>query len=200
MSVTEVTQLQFRTLMGFIPTPPADCGDLCDHNLVQTDDRPTGWTSWTQAVAFCDAMTGLTGRLCRLPTEAEWEYACRASSPEAYSFGGDAALLGDYAWYDANSGWAAVWNAYPVAGKLPNAYGLYDLHGSVWEWVGDWYGLYSAGAQTDPTGPSTTQIIGPRKIMRGGAFSRGARYLRSAYRYDIGQYPQFNFGFRVVCE
>jgi len=202
MSETEITQAQLRALMGFVPTIPADCTRDCFNGML-SDDRPVGWISWNQAVAFCDALSTLTGRLCRLPTEAEWEYACRAGSAAPYTFGDDVARLGEYAWYDGNSGWPSQDNsAHAVAQKLPNAFGLYDMHGNVWEWVGDWYGRYTTDVETDPTGPSTDKIDGPRKVLRGGAYSRQGRYLRSAYRYDPSgpDGAQFNFGFRVVCE
>ncbi|MBF0245224.1 MAG: SUMF1/EgtB/PvdO family nonheme iron enzyme [Planctomycetes bacterium] len=110
----------------------------------------------------------------RLPTEAEWEYACRAGSESAYCFGDDAGQLSQYAWYDENSGY----KTHPVKGKRANAWGLYDMHGNVWEWVSDWYGAYPKGSVTDPQGPST----GSYRVYRGGSWYNYARYLRSANR------------------
>lgn len=110
-----------------------------------------------------------------LPTEAEWEYACRAGSTTVFSFGDDRSELGDYAWFHGNSGSTT----HPPGEKTPNAWGLYDMHGNVIEWVGDWHAPYSGERQSDPTGPAT----GIFKVLRGGSWFNYEFLCRSDYRY-----------------
>jgi formylglycine-generating enzyme required for sulfatase activity len=132
----------------------------------------------------------------RLPTEAEWEYACRAGTTTAFNDGNDdytdATEVGKMAWYSGNAGS----KTHQVGLKTPNAWGLYDMHGNVWEWCWDWYGTYASGAQTDPTGA----VTGAARVIRGGYWSFIAQNLRSAIR--DGSYPYFrdyhNIGFRLV--
>ena len=118
----------------------------------------------------------------RLPTEAEWEYACRAGTPTRWSLGkedgDDEGLLGNYAWYDGNN---SPNGTKAVGDKLPNRWGLYDMHGNVWEWVQDWYdyGYYNDSPRVDPPGPTS----GSFRVGRGGAFGNDARDLRSARRH-----------------
>ncbi|MGW5236077.1 SUMF1/EgtB/PvdO family nonheme iron enzyme, partial [Streptomyces nodosus] len=134
-----------------LPSAVAFGDDLDDHPV----SRP-GWAGF------------------RLPTEAEWEYACRAGTTTAYSFGSDRELLDGYAWTAANSGLKTH-----EAGILrPNPAGLFDIHGQCWEWCSDWYALYGAEAESDPRGP----LSGDRRVLRGGCWNLGARYARSACR------------------
>src|SRR5262249_48652940 len=127
----------------------------------------------------------------RLPTEAEWEYAARASATTAYSFGNDPNQLSEYAWYAENAGR----QTHPVGQFKPNAWGLYDMHGNVWEWVQDWYGPYTADAAVDPAGPSS----GSRRVIRGGSWRRGASYCRSACRGRWAPgYRDAILGFRLL--
>jgi formylglycine-generating enzyme required for sulfatase activity len=114
------------------------------------------------------------GRVYRLPTEAEWEYACRAGTTTTYSFGDDESKLGDHAWFDEHGGA----QTHPVGYQKPNAWGLYDMHGNVSEWCGDWYGHYGSGPATDPQGPSGASS----RIDRGGDWHNAARFCRSANR------------------
>ncbi len=114
------------------------------------------------------------GHVYRLPTEAEWEYACRAGTQTAYSFGDSESELADYAWYGPNSGGTT----HPVGSKKPNAWGLYDMHVNVIEWCQDRDGGYPSGSVTDPTGAST----GADRVVRGGHWHSDARRIRSAYR------------------
>jgi formylglycine-generating enzyme required for sulfatase activity len=126
-----------------------------------------------------------------LPTEAEWEYACRAGSQSAYCFGDDPGRLEWFAWHEKNSGS----KIHPVGEKRPNAWGLYDMHGNVWEWCQDWYGDYPSGSVSDPTGPSS----GPARVQRGGSWYNDSGVARCAYRYRPA--PDLFFGdvgFRVV--
>ena len=127
----------------------------------------------------------------RLPTEAEWEYACRAGTTTEYSFGDDVSVLGDFAWFDDNSGS----QTHPVGQKRPNGWGLYDMHGNVWEWCSDWHGDYAAGAVRDPAGPASGSI----RVLRGGCWYDSAGFCRSAFR--IRFYPSYrfsNYGFRLA--
>ena len=153
--------------------------------------------SWEDAVEFCRRLSDLpeekaAGRVYRLSTEAQWEYACRAGTTTAYSFGDDASKLGDCAWFGENSGGSP----HPVGRKKPNSWGLYDMHGNVWEWCSDWYDQYPSGAVTDPTGPQS----GLKRVNLGGCYSRPAADSRLAVRGKHLSSKSFpNLGFRVVC-
>ena len=144
--------------------------------------RPWRQVSWDDCQAFCRKL----GAGFRLPTEAEWEYACRAGTKGPY-----AGNLDDLAWYGENSGKTT----HPVGQKKPNAWGLYDMHGNVWEWCSDWYGDYPAGAVTDPTGPGT----GSLRVIRGGSWHDDAGHCRSAHRDGFSPgYPDDRLGLRLA--
>jgi len=183
IGIHEVTQDQYEQVMGNNPSE------------FKGADNPVENVSWNDAVEFCRRLSELpaekaAGNVYRLPTEAEWEYACRAGTKTAYSFGDDASDLGDYAWYYENSGNKTD----PVGGKQPNAWGLHDMHGNVWEWCQDWYRDYPSGAVTDPAGPAD----GWYRVNRGGGWRDGAEYCRSAYRNGPDPSDRFSdFGFRV---
>ena len=135
-----------------------------------------------------------TNCVYRLPTEAEWEYACRAWTSTRFSYGDDPdySNLDQYAWYDANSGAAS----HPVGQKLPNPWGLYDMHGNVWEWCQDWFGVYPGGTALDPQGPAT----GAYRVVHGGRWNGNAGDCRSARRFSSAS-PSLQLhyvGFRVV--
>ena len=140
--------------------------------------------SWFDATNYCGKLTQReraagrisTNSVYRLPTEAEWEYACRAWTSTRFSYGDDPGYtnLTHYAWYDVNSGATT----HPVGQKLPNPWGLYDMHGNVAEWCQDWYGPYPGGIALDPQGPAT----GSTRMGRGGLWFRPASYCRSAWR------------------
>ena len=148
------------------------------------------------AVEFCRKLSAMpaektAGHVYRLPTEAEWEYACRSGTTTAYGFGDDASRLGDYGWFSGNSDSST----HPVGEKKPNAWGLYDMHGGVYEWCQDWYGDYPSGSATDPTGATS----GSFRVLRGGGWSNGARYCRSAYRNNGTRLSSGSTSLAFVC-
>jgi formylglycine-generating enzyme required for sulfatase activity len=160
--------------------------------------NPVEPISRDEAQEFCKKLSQKTGKEFRLPSEAEWEYACRAGTTTAYSFGDNASLLSEYAWYTDNSGS----KTHPVGQKKPNPWGLYDMHGNVWEWCQDSYEKY--GGESDlirKTGkPITKENNNRSRLLRGGSWNNYARDCRSAYRYDFGAIIRLgSYGFRVVC-
>ena len=155
----------------------------------QTDEHPVVNVSWNDAVAFCEWLSKKEGVTYRLPTEAEWEYACRAGSQARFSSGDDESKLGDYAWFGGHGGG----NTKPVGKKAANALGLFDLHGNVWEWCQDRHGPYTTTA-VDPVGPSQ----GSDRLLRGGAFGNYSSYVRSAYRNSNLPTNRNYYGFRIV--
>jgi len=127
----------------------------------------------------------------RLHTEAAWEFACRPKSTARFFFGDDEARLKDYAWYTKNSGG----RTHPVGQLRPNVWGLYDMHGNVWEWCQDWHGSYAERAVTDPKGPNS----GEYRVLRGGSWLNNFRLLRSADRdYSFPDNRYYNIDFRVA--
>jgi formylglycine-generating enzyme required for sulfatase activity len=188
MSVTEVTQAQWQAVMG--SNPSLFKGFL---GLDKNDDLPVECVSWNDAVEFCRKLSQKEGKSYRLPTEAEWEYACRAGTTTRFYFGDSDSQLSDYAWCDEDSGN----KTYPVGQKKPNAFGLYDMHGNVWEWCSDWYdeNYYSESPADDPKGPSTGQYL----VLRGGSWSNLASSCRVANRDYSGPNLHTNYiGFRLV--
>ena len=176
MMETEVTQKQWKAIMG--NNPSSFIGD----------DLPVEKVSWTDCQKFCKKCTKL-GLPVQLPTEAQWEYACRAGTTGAYV--GD---LDEMAWYYDNSGR----KTHSVGTKKPNEWGLYDMHGNVWEWCQDWKADYPSGSVTDPTGPSNGSY-GLFRVNRGGSWSFKAGGCRSACRrYDEPDNRYYGLGFRVA--
>ncbi|MEA3427924.1 MAG: formylglycine-generating enzyme family protein [Thermodesulfobacteriota bacterium] len=180
MGATEVTQKQWKAVMGNNPSK------------FKGDDLPVEQVSWNDCREFIRKLNRQEGgNKYRLPTEAEWEYACRAGSKTRFCFGASDSRLGDYAWYGSNSSS----NTHPVSRKKPNAWELYDMHGNVWEWCQDWKGGYPSGHVTDPEGPPS----GSDRVLRGGSWGSFAWYLRSADRRRSDPVSRdYNFGFRVV--
>ena len=140
---------------------------------------PATYVSWNDAVAYCKKLSEKEGKTYRLPTEAEWEYACRAGTKTAWSFGNDEKVLGDYAWYEENADDIGEEYAHQVGLKKPNAFGLYDTHGNVFEWCHDYYeeDYYQQSPTNDPQGPES----GSFRVLRGGSwnFLRALRSFRS---------------------
>jgi len=181
MQTTEVTQGQWKKVMG--GNPSCFKGD---------DNLPVEQVSWDDVQDFIERLNRQEGTVkYRLPTEAEWEYACRAGSTTAYCFGDDSGGLGEYAWYGDNSEDVT----HPVGQKKPNAWGLYDMHGNVWEWVNDRYEDYSSGSVTDPESSSK----GSDRVIRGGGWRYYAWSCRSAVRYNGPPDVRVNvLGFRLL--
>ncbi|HOG12259.1 MAG TPA: formylglycine-generating enzyme family protein [Smithellaceae bacterium] len=160
----------------------------------QTQDHPVACVSWNDATAFVRWLSSKSGKNYRLPTEAEWEYAARSGGKrEKWSGTSDGSSLGDYAWYDANSGG----QTHPVGQKRPNGLGLHDMSGNVWEWCQDWYGsdYYSSSGRDNPGGPSS----GSDRVVRGGGWSSFAAYSRAALRNRrVPDNRYINLGFRLA--
>jgi len=176
MGESEVTQAQWKAVMGTTPWKGKTIF------VKEGDAYPATFVSWNDAQAFMEKVSKLTGKKVRLPSEAEWEYACRGGTTTAYSFGDSDRNLSDYAWYDKNAYAIGEKYAHEVKTKKPNPWGLYDMHGNVWEWCEDSYGVVY-------------------RVLRGGCWIFNPEDCRSALRYrgtpDIRDY--FN-GFRVVLD
>ena len=182
MSDHETTQAEYESVMGSNPSG------------FKGSSLPVEQVSWDEAVSYCAKLTVRelaagrieAGQAYRLPTEAEWEYAARAGTTGAY-----AGELGSMGWYNVNSGSTS----HAVKGKQANGWGLYDMHGNVWEWCADWYGAYTSESVTDPMGATS----GSFRVLRGGCWYVGARNCRSAYRdRDQPGYRYDSLGFRSV--
>jgi formylglycine-generating enzyme required for sulfatase activity len=182
LQTTEVTQGQWQKVMGSNPSYFNNCGEDC----------PVENVSWDDAKKFIWKLNQMEKTdMYRLPTEAEWEWACRAKSTERFCFGNDEAGLKDYAWYKKNS----ADKTHPVRQLKPNAWGLYDMHGNVLEWCQDGYGSYGDGTMIDPKGPDSGQV----RVLRGGSWSDNSSLTRSAYRHNDypGDHDNLS-GFRVA--
>ena len=157
---------------------------------------PVANVNWNDAVEFCRRLSELkeeqaAGHVYRLPTEAEWEYACRAGTETRYSFGDDEMQLSEYGWFLGN----AELKMHPVGQKKPNVWGLYDMHGNVWEWCQDWYGPYTPEVAVDPVGPRQGTV----RVDRGGGWAYEDWYCESAIRGWLSPDLKSGFvGFRVA--
>jgi formylglycine-generating enzyme required for sulfatase activity len=184
LGIYPVTQGEYERVMGGNPSD------------FKGDRYPVKCVSWEDAMAYIERLNSIHeeksfGRRYRLPTESEWEYSCRAGSTSAYCFGAEESRLGDYAWYGSNSGS----KTHPVGLKRPNAWGLHDMHGNVWEWCSDWYGDYPGVTVTDPVGPKD----GSYRVNRGGGWYLDAAFCRSSYRSWNDPSFRFSFlGFRLA--
>ncbi len=199
ISKYEITQAQWEAVMGTNPAKLHGVGD----------DYPVYYVSWNDCREFIDKLNGLDAGVFRFPTEAEWEYACRTGTETRFFFG-DALECEEEGYVYCESGDHHMWwlgndtlgdnvhGSKEVGRKEPNAWGLHDMHGNVWEWCSDyWEDSYERGTQTDPTGPAT----GVNRVIRGGDANDEARYCRSAYRdYYPPDDPDGSIGIRLVRE
>ena len=204
MGKYEVTQGEYLAVMGSNPSWFNGDRTAWGREDYGTDlNRPVEQVSWNEAVAYCAALTERerlavrigTNSMYRLPTEAEWEHACRAGTSTRFSYGDDPGKtdLTNYAWYGSNCGE----RTHAVGQKLPNPWGLYDMHGNVSELCQDWFGAYAGGIAVDPQGPAT----GSYRVQRGGTWhSSSVIYYRSANRGydDRPDARDYYFGFRAV--
>ncbi|TGN99955.1 sulfatase-modifying factor protein [Candidatus Thiomargarita nelsonii] len=192
MAKYQVTQAQWQAVMG-----------RNEPSRFKGDNRPVEQVSWDEAVAFCKKLSTMTGKNYRLPTEAEWEYACRAGTTTPFYFG--ETITTDLVNYDGNYPYGdAPKGVYrekttEVGSFPPNAFGIYDMHGNVWEWCADIYSsdYYKSSPPRNPTGPSTGRWY---RVLRGGAWSHYARGARAAIRgYDPRAKWRHDYvGFRLV--
>ena len=170
MGIHAVTQAQWKAVMGDNPS------------RFQGDALPVEQVSWQQCNEFCEKMRKMDGKPYRLPTETEWEWACRAGTISPFYFG--ETISAEQANFDASYSYANGTTATPrrkttpVASFPSNAFGLFDMHGNVWEWCLDWYGNYPTGDTVDYQGPT----VGTERVMRGGAWNQIPRRCRSAFR------------------
>ena len=181
MGKLAVTQAQWQQVMG------------ADPSNFKGRDKPVETVSWDDAQAFCKKLSEQTKEMVRLPTEAEWEFACRAGTNTAYYSGDTDKDLDRVAWYDANS----KNTTHSVGQKAPNAFGLYDMHGNVWQWCEDWYGegYYRKSEAENPHGPAD----GAFRVLRGGSWTYGSSHCRSARRrWGAPGRRGFDVGFRIA--
>ena len=192
LGVYEVTQAEYERVMGANPSHSTGAS------------KPVESVSWNNATEFCKRLSAKEGKTYRLPTEAEWEYACRAGTTTRYSFGDDLVSPGEHAW---RLGTTDV-KTHPVGEKKPNAWGLYDMHWNVWEWCQDWYDKdYHAVSPTDdPPGPETATSrvtrggLGLNRVVRGGGWDIVAQEGRSAVRgWHLPGSRARILGFRVAA-
>ena len=212
LGMTEVTQEQYLKVTGRNPSEFSPTGGGRLKVAGQSTARhPVENVSWLDAIKFCNALSkkdvleeyykidgdevrvpNKSGAGYRLPTEAEWEYACRAGTTTRYSFGDDPRELGEYAWYDASCGMT-----HPVGQQRPNALGLYDMHGNVWEWCWDGYDVayYAQSPVDDPPETAGASL----RVIRGGSWNDGPSYCRSADRYGYAPRRRNSYlGFRLA--
>ena len=198
LGVHEVTRKEWTEVMGTTPWKGLA-------GVKERDRYPATYVNWDDATAFCRKLTEkerAAGRLkvgesYRLPTEAEWEYACRAGSLTRYQFGDGEGSLGECAWYHANTKLVGEAYAHEVGLKRANDWGLFDMHGNAWEWCADRSGehYYRESPVADPQGPSE----GLFRVVRGGSWFAFASFCRSAYRFFAAQEIRFyRTGFRVA--
>ena len=187
----EVTQAQYQTVMGSNPSH------------FKGTNLPVESVSWDKAQEFCAKVSARTGRSVQLPTEAQWEYACRAGSKGTYSSGEDLADLKKIAWFSWSGEAQADAPTKPVGSFQPNAFGLYDMHGNVYEWCADWFDpdFYTRSPKEDPV--NLIEVIPPGRkeaqpVLRGGSAGSPPGKVRAAYRNNYSRMGKHTIGFRVV--
>ena len=189
MGIHEVTQARWAAIMGRGPWHVKS-------HAGKSADSAANYLSWNDCHEFCLKLSEKIGMKVSLPTEAQWEYACRAGTQTAYCFGDDTTGLGDYAWIWSNAGVFGEKHPQPVGSKKPNVWGLYDLHGNVWEWCQDWYdaAYYDTSPREDPLGPQN----GSGRVLRGGSLWYDSMHTRSANRVAASPgLRREHVGFRV---
>ena len=198
MGVFEVTQKQYQLVTGSNPSSyegDARPVEYVSWNMIRGDSNTYNWPTdrTVSSTSFVGKLRAKTGLTFDLPTEAQWEYACRAGTTSTYNNGGDAESdLKKLGRYDSNGDSSSQHTK--VGSYLPNAWGLYDMHGNVWEWCLDWYG--SLASSTDPVGPGS----GSSRVLRGGGWSSDADYCASSSRnFGYLSYENNNLGFRLAC-
>lgn len=186
----EVTQGQWERVMG--TSVSQQMGKAGGTALKGTgSDYPMYYVSWEEAQAFCQELSRKTGKTYCLPTEAQWEYAARGGNKNEGTKYSGSWSIDAVAWYDGNSGSST----HPVGTKRPNALGIYDMSGNVWEWCSDWYGDYRTYDTQNPTGASS----GSARVLRGGSWYDDARYCRVSLRDNFSPGGRYDSsGFRVV--
>ena len=198
-----MTQAQWQAVAQF----PKITIDLeADTGNFKGNDRPVELINWYEAIEFCDRLSAKTGKIYTLPSEAQWEYACRAGTQTPFAFG--EILTPELANYD----WTKSYNGSPKRSSYPkttqpvgsypaNVWGLYDMHGNVWEWCLDhWHETYQDAPTDGSAWINNNYSSTAFRLMRGASFNYGTRYCRSACRYDIDPDDRYNYiGFRVVC-
>jgi len=200
MGIYELTQAQWKAVMGTEPwmTKTALAYAGAQPRPAGFDDYPAVWMSSYDAIEFCRKLSKKTGRSVSLPTEAQWEYACRAGSTTTFSFGDDLSKLIDYGWYGGLTGGQKEDYAHRVGQLKPNAWGLYDMHGNVWEFCSDWYDkdFYSRSPSVDPENTTETDL----RCLRSGSFHSVPGVSRSSQRARwVGpKQVRYNYGMRVV--
>jgi uncharacterized protein (TIGR02996 family) len=187
LGTTPVTRGQWRAIMG------------APRGVEQSDDHPVESINWREANRFCERLGLELGRRCRLPTEAEWEYACRAGTTTLYPTGDSRADLEAIGWCSYSGLWDAAGGTRAVGTLRPNPFGIYDMNGNVWEWCADLYdeSYYMSSPEKDPGGP----IRGRQHVVRGGSWRGGPWFCRSSERRALAPTArEINIGFRVVVE
>ena len=188
MGACEVTQAQYKEVMGNNPSKFKPFFGI-------NEDHPVERVSFDDAMEFCRKLSAIEGREYTLPTEAQWEYACRGGRQTRYTFGNSESKLDEYGWYSENSDD----KTHKAGVKKANSFGLYDMHGNVWEWCIDWYdsGFYNRASSPDPV----NRVKSDTRVLRGGCWEGPAGYCRSANRYwCIPGYRGPEYGFRVIMK
>jgi formylglycine-generating enzyme required for sulfatase activity len=202
IGVYEVTQPQYAAVMGPGPLPWLDQKKKPKMLTKLGSGYPASWVHWHEAMEFCSKLSKILGKKVSLPTEAQWEYACRAGTKTAFCFGDDSSKLSEYGWWSENmvGDDGKKFGTREGGLKKPNAWGLYDMHGNVWEWCRDWFDkdFYASGNNVDPVNTKEAKCA----TCRGGSWYNSNSNLRSASRNNWygPTYRHYNVGFRVIVE